>query len=182
MPALAIRFEAWPMSSSPARLIEPRRLPTMPMIARRVVVLPAPLRPSKVTSSPAPMVKFMPCRMCDSPYQAWRSATRSNSLCRTAVSGMPSPHIGLDDFRVPGNLRVGALRQDLPAGQDGDGVRQIGDYREIVLDHQHRAVCRDRLDQRRDARDVLLPEAGHRLVEQQHLGVEREGRGDLERA
>src|SRR5258707_14933914 len=143
MPALAIRFEAWPMSSSPARLIEPRRLPTMPMIARRVVVLPAPLRPSKVTSSPAPMVKFMPCRMCDSPYQAWRSATRSNSLCRTAVSGMTGPHIGLDHLGVFRHRRVIALGKDAAASKHGDGVGEIGDDREIVLDHQHRAIGGD---------------------------------------
>src|SRR5437667_3863402 len=137
MPALAIRFEAWPMSSSPARLIEPRRLPTMPMIARRVVVLPAPLRPSRVTTSPSLTVKFIPWRMCDSPYQAGRSLMRSKSFWRTAVSGMPGPHIGFDDLRVLGNLRVGALRQDLPARQNGDGVRQVSDDRQVVLDHQH---------------------------------------------
>ena len=33
-----------------------------------------------------------------------------------------------------------------------------------------------------DAVDVLVPHAGGRLIEQQHLGVERQRRGDLERA
>src|SRR6266404_5612786 len=115
----------------------------MPMMARKVVVLPAPLRPRSVTSSPSPTLKFIPCRICDSPYQAWRSSTRSNSLRRTAASGMAGPHIGVDDLGVPRNLRVGALRQDLSTGQNGDGVRQVGDDREIVLDHQDRAICRD---------------------------------------
>ena len=37
-------------------------------------------------------------------------------------------------------------------------------------------------DQRGDALDVLLAEPRHRLVEQHHLGIERQRRGDLERA
>src|SRR6266702_2882545 len=181
MPALAMRFDASPINSWPPNAIEPRRCPTMPIMARKVVVLPAPLRPSSVTSSPSPTENSIPCRMCDSPYQACRSATRSNALSRTAVSGMSGPHIGLDDFGVFRDLRVGALRQDLSAGKHGDGVRQIGDDGEIVLDHQHRAIRRDGLDQRRNARDVLLAEPGHRLVEQQHLGIERKGGRDLSR-
>ena len=40
----------------------------------------------------------------------------------------------------------------------------------------------DAPDQRGDALDVLLRHAGHRLVEQHHLGVERQRRGDLQRA
>ena len=37
------------------------------LMARRVVVRPAPLRPSSVTSSPRPTTRSTPCRMCDSP-------------------------------------------------------------------------------------------------------------------
>ncbi len=33
-----------------------------------------------------------------------------------------------------------------------------------------------------DAVDVLVAHAGHRLVEQQHFGIERQRRGDLQRA
>ena len=60
--------------------------------------------------------------------------------------------------------------------------REVGDHAEIVLDHQHGAVGGDRLDERADAVDVLVSHAGHRLVEQQHFRVERQGGGDLERA
>ena len=61
-------------------------------------------------------------------------------------------------------------------------VGEIGDHREIVLDHQHGAVGGDALDQRADALDVLVPHAGGRLVEQQHFRIERQRGGDLERA
>src|SRR5438477_8085650 len=50
------------------------------------------------------------------------------------------------------------------------------------LHHQHRAVGGDRLDQRGDALDVLVPHAGGRLVEQEHFGIERDRGRELERA
>src|SRR5690349_12901737 len=112
----------------------------MPMIARSVVVLPAPLRPSRVTTSPSATAKLMPCRMCDSPYQAWRSRTFRSSFCRTPLSGMPGPHVGLADFRIAGDGLVRSLGEDAAARQHGDGVRKVGDHREVVLDHQHGAV------------------------------------------
>src|SRR6516165_9665798 len=156
-----MRFEDRPTSSAPEKAIEPRRCPTMPMMALSVVVLPAPLRPSRVTSSPSATAKSMPCRMCDSPYQLWRSVTRSSSRpragrSRTAASAMAGPHIGFNDVGVLRDLGVGALRQDLAAGQDGDDVGELGHDREIVLDHQHRAVRRDLADERGDAGDILV--------------------------
>ena len=66
-------------SRGPRRRPSPMRFSTMPMTDFRVVVLPAPLRPSSVTSSPRPISKPTPCRMCDSPYQACRPATLSRA-------------------------------------------------------------------------------------------------------
>src|SRR4051794_33964254 len=113
----------------------------MPMIARRVVVLPAPLRPNRVTTSPSPTEKSIPCRMCDSPYQALSRSTRSNSLAETG-SGMAGAHIGFDDLGIFRHRRVIALGEDAAAGQHRDPLRQIGHDRQIMLDHQHRAVAR----------------------------------------
>ena len=53
---------------------------------------------------------------------------------------------------------------------------------QIVLDHQDGVFRRDALDQRRDLVDVLVAHAGHRLVEQHHLRIERQRGGDLQRA
>src|SRR5512144_1141594 len=105
-----------PTVSPSSKRTEPRRLPTMPMIDFNVVVLPAPLRPSSVTSSPRPISKLTPCRMCDSPYQACSAATFRR------VSGMTGPDIGLDDQRVLRHLGVRPLGQHLAARQHGDGV------------------------------------------------------------
>ena len=51
-PRRAMALEACPISSAPSKRTEPVRRRTMPMIDLSVVVLPAPLRPSSVTTSP----------------------------------------------------------------------------------------------------------------------------------
>ena len=60
--------------------------------------------------------------------------------------------------------------------------RQIGDNRKIMLHHQHGTIGRHALDQLRDAVDVLMAHACRRLVEQQHLRIERERRCNFQRA
>src|SRR6266852_1522167 len=132
----------------------------MPMIAFIVVVLPAPLRPSRVTTSPTMTSKVTPCSTCDSPYHACSPLTDSNG----AVSGlsMADPEIGFAHQRVGRDRLVIALGQHPPAGEHGDAVGEVGDHAEIVLDHQHCALGGDRFDQRADALDVLVSHSGHR--------------------
>src|SRR2546428_154993 len=175
-PRRAMRFEGRATSSCPSKRIEPSRRGTMPMMDLSVVVLPAPLRPSSVTTSPARTSKPTPCRMCDSPYQAWRSRISSREL-----SGMAGAHVRLDDVRVLRDGGVVALGQDLAAGEHGDAVGEIGYHAEVVLDHEHGAVRGDLPDEGGDALDVLVGHARRRLVEQHHLGIEGEGGSDLER-
>src|SRR5262245_42707404 len=142
------------------------------MIDLSVVVLPAPLRPSSVTTSPAPTSTPTPCRRWDSPYQACSpSTTRSGAApgARTA-SFMADPHVGFAHVGVGGDGCVVALGQDAAAGEHGDAVGQVGDHAEIVLDHQHGAVGRYRLDESRDEIDVLMPHHGGRIVTQPHHG------------
>src|SRR5205807_10333494 len=124
--------------------------PTMPMIDFRVVVLPAPLRPTSVTSSPLRTSRSTPCKTCDSPYQAW--SPRASSMLGSQVRGL---HRG-----VLRDLRVVAFRQHLAAGQHGDALRDAGDDAHVVLDHQHGAALRGALDERGDAVHVLVAPAG----------------------
>src|SRR3569623_3406032 len=160
----------------------------MPMIDFSVVVLPAPLRPSSVTTSPAFTSILIPCRMWDSPYQAsrlrtWRMLPPVAAFAGAsaiAVSSMTSSQIGFLDALVLGELGVMALREHLPARQHGDDVGQIGHDAQIMLDHQDGVFRRDALDERRDLVDVLVTHAGHRLIQKHHLRVERERGRDLE--
>src|ERR1700733_4355150 len=113
----------------------------MPITAFKVVVLPAPLRPRRVTTSPSRTAKLMPCSTWDSPYQPLRSATIKSS------SGMAGPEIGFAHIGSRGDLAIASLRQDAPARQHGDGVGKIGDHGKIMLDHQHGALLRGAADE-----------------------------------
>ncbi len=59
-PRRAIFSEGSRMISLPSNATEPVRLPIMPITDLSVEVLPAPLRPSSVTTSPGRTSKFMP--------------------------------------------------------------------------------------------------------------------------
>src|SRR5262249_4647003 len=117
-----MRLDLRPMSSRVPSRIEPLRLASRPMMARIVVVLPAPLRPSSVTTSPAVTSNVMPCRIWLSPYQPCRSLTASSA------SGMAGSHVRLDDLRVLGDLRVGAFGEHLAPRQHGDAVGEVSHH------------------------------------------------------
>src|SRR5208282_4179052 len=122
MPRWAIRLDGKRIVSVPSSCTDPSRRPTMPMIDFMVVVFPAPLRPSRVTTSPTATSNCTPCRMCDSPYHALRSRTESKGLTE-ADSGMPGPEIGLHHVGILRHRGVVALRQDLAAREHRDMVR-----------------------------------------------------------
>src|SRR5881394_540014 len=128
MPMRAIALDGRRMISFCSYLTDPSRRATMPMIDLSLVVLPAPLRPRSVTTSPSATSKSMPCRMCDSPYQALSPRTSSRL-------GMSSSEISLDHPWVFRHRVVVTLREDLAALQHGDAIRQRRDHRKIVLDH-----------------------------------------------
>src|SRR4029079_14253630 len=141
----------------------------IPMMALSVVVLPTPLRPSNVTTSPAFTVKLTPCSTCDSPYQASSPSTVSSTL----GSGMTGTEIRFAYGRIGRHRLVVALGENLAAGQHGDAVAPGGDDAESVRDHQDGAFGACRPYQRTDAFDVLPPHARRRLVEQQQFRFER---------
>src|SRR6202167_1727617 len=128
----------------------------MPMIALSVVVLPTPLRPSNVTTSPGRTSKFTPCRTCDSPYQACRSFTVRSA----AISGMTGPQIGLANFRIGRHRLVITLREHPAAGKHGDAVAQIGNDAQIVLNHEHGAASGRGADERANPQDIFAAHAG----------------------
>src|SRR5271154_3522539 len=144
IPARAIRLGIRSIISAPPNFTLPSRRPTIPMIDFMVVVLPAPLRPSKVTTSPLRTSKFTPCRMWLSPYQAFRPLTSS-----MPASGMHelTSEVGGDHFRVSRNVGVIAFGQDAASCQHSDGIAQSFHNGQVVLDHQDRAADADAADQ-----------------------------------
>src|ERR1700738_2874948 len=124
----------------------------MPMIDLSVVVLPAPLRPSSVTTSPGSTWNVTPCRMWDSPYHACRPSTARSA----PASLMAGPHVGFAHLRVGRHGGIVALGEHAPARKHGDGVREVRDDRKIMLDHEHGAVGGGGFDQRGDPVDVLM--------------------------
>src|SRR5438552_15570663 len=139
MPWRAILSDEARVMSWPLKRIEPVRLPIIPITDFSVVVLPAPLRPSSVTTSPAFTLKLMPWRMWDSPYQACRSETERISApaglaAASAIfnSAMTGPQIGFLDALVLGQLRIIAFGQHLAARQHRDDVVQVANHRAIM--------------------------------------------------
>src|SRR4029079_1182528 len=167
------------MVSVPFTNTEPDRDRSMPMIARSVVVLPAPFLPSNVTTSPSVTPNFIPWRMCDSPYFACRasiSRTERPALC------MDVPHIRGQHLLAARDVAVVALREHLPPRQNRDDVGNSHNDRQVVLDEHHCAVRNQSPDQVCNQADVLVTHSGSRLVEQQHLRVERQRCRDLQSA
>src|SRR5665213_3784498 len=192
-PMRAIRSDDARVISRSLKRTDPVRLPMIPITDLSVVVLPAPLRPSSVTTSPALTLKSMPWRIWDSPYQACRFWTDSTcdpasgtglAIEASAIfnSAMTGPQIGFLDAFVLGQVGIIAFGQNMTAGQNGDDVGQVGDHAQIMLDHQDGILRRDALDQRCDLVDVLMAHAGHRFVEQHHFGIERQRGRDFQRA
>src|SRR5258707_15107965 len=92
-----------------------------------VVVLPAPLRPSSVTTSPVNTANVAPWSPCDSPYQACSPSTASKGA--PLGLSMANSKICLAYERVGGNRLVVAFRQHSAARQHGDLVRKVGGRR-----------------------------------------------------
>src|ERR1700733_2572329 len=185
-PCRAMRSIDRPMSSFPSNTTEPTRLRTMPMIAFSVVVLPAPFRPRRVTTSPSRTSRSTPCRICDSLYQACRPLTLSTVLSAAAgamaraASAMLHSEIGLLYLLVLRHFAIVALGQHSPARQHGYAMREIGDHPEIMLDHQDGAVRRHASDEIGRAINVLVAHACHRFIKQHHLGLDSERRRQFE--
>src|SRR3954469_21747206 len=161
--------------SRPSKRTCPVRPGTSRMMARSVVVLPAPLRPMTQTASPAATVSDTPCRMWLRPYQALRSRTSSIALDRLAE--IDAPHL-----LVRADVVGRALGEEPAVVQHQDAVRDAHDELHPVLDKDHRALLVEPEDQVHHGAGLLRAHAGGRLVEEEKPRVAGEGHRDLEAA
>src|SRR4051812_19330284 len=104
------------------------------MIARSVVVLPTPLRPSSATDSPLPTSSDTPCRMCSLPRctctpesLSMRFLVLEDVVLRAAEVGLAHALVGADRLRR-------AARQHRALRHHRDVVGKAEDHFHVVLD------------------------------------------------
>src|SRR6478752_4020286 len=190
--------------SAPSRVIVPSICRCRPMTERSRLVLPAPLRPTRVTTSPGVTSMLTSVRTRASPYQAESpdtSSIRAASRPRLLTSGAPArsgagcsvvvavvsslmgcSEVCRDDPLVGAHLLVRSLREHLPRLEHGDAVGERSDDVHVVVDEDDGPAFGELLDEGDGAVDVLDAHARGRLVEEQQLGVECHGDRELERA
>src|SRR5262245_32518197 len=157
--------------SRPAKRIEPDRAGYCPMMVRKVVDLPAPLRPTRQTSSAAPTSIDTRRRISLPSISTLRSLMLS-------MSGWAFAHDGCNDMWI-GKERAGRQVGEYLALRQGDDALRIGGHEvHVVLDENDGfdASSLGGADQCFH-QGVLFGggNPGSRLIEQDHLGLQREG-------
>jgi hypothetical protein len=94
----------------------------------------------------------------------------------------PRPDIDLLHLRAGAGVLDGAVDEDATLVHDGHGVRDLEDAIDVVLDEEHRQVCRDALDDVADALALGGGQPGKRLIQQQHARPRGEGEPHVEQA
>src|SRR4029453_9892812 len=167
-----------PLAARPDKTMLPVCRGNKPMMARRTVVLPAPLRPTRQVTSPGRTANPTPNSAWESPYHACTCERRIET-----ASGMTlGPDIGIDHARVARDLVVAALTEDPTFREHRDLHRQTFHDLQIVLDQKDATGGGDRLDQGCDRRDVFPGQTRRRLVEQQEFRRDRDRCDDLKQS
>src|SRR5690606_38751345 len=189
MPSSTRRCAFMRVMSLPSKTTLPRDTGRMPEIARIVVVLPAPLAPMRVTSSPSSTVIEMPRTASMRPYATVMSCSSSRGIAaasfgrrgggrvgaRAALRGgqllVGHAQVGGDDLGIVRHLVGRAVRDDPPELQHDDPVRDPTDQAHVVLDEQHGVpVVADVADEVHEGLLLRRVEARRGLVEAQELG------------
>src|SRR5438046_4210491 len=115
--------------SWPEKMIWPLRGSMAPATPRRLVVLPAPLAPMRVTISPSATSKEMSRTAGTSPYASSRFCTLRSKF---------TAKVGCDHRRVVLHFARRALAQRLAVVHDDDALGDDHDQVHVVLDDDHR--------------------------------------------
>src|SRR5690606_11732228 len=133
MPSLATCSGRMPRMSRPSNLMRPPAR-TAPLMARSVVVLPAPFAPRMPTAPPGGTVSETASSTCTGPYQAVTSSSSSS------VIGRVLPDVRLDDARIRLRLGCGALHELAPVIEHDHPLGERGDESHVVLDDDDRHI------------------------------------------
>src|SRR5262245_2284665 len=92
----------------------------------------------------------------------------------------PSPETDHERARSVPDVRDRPLAETGPLVEHRHLARDLPDELHVVLDDEHRAVDRDRLEQLAGPGSLLIGHAGYRLVDQEQLRVLSDHHADLE--
>src|SRR5689334_14518740 len=136
MPARAMSGAAQPPMAWPANLTVPRLGCHRPMMVRKVVVLPAPLRPSSTVMAPSGTAKFTPCRMWYCPMCVCTPSSSKSGSGMAAASGRNS-QVGLLHDRRANDIGRCTIRHQTSVVQDDDAVGEAAHHIHFVFDQQN---------------------------------------------
>src|SRR5215472_5610784 len=111
--------------SKPSNSMVPRLRRVSPMIARSVVVLPTPLRPSSAAASPGFTSRLTPCRICSLPKWTCRSRTLSMRGVLDVVLVLRAAEIGFAHALVGGDFGGAAGGEHAALRHHGDVVGDL---------------------------------------------------------
>src|SRR5262249_44351274 len=139
------------------------------MMLSIVVVLPAPLRPTRQTDSFSPTESDTDRRICARPRYVLMPSTSSMALMRA----WPEDH--LPDLRILLDLFQNSARQDEALIHDHDAIGVLENDVHVVLDDHRRDLLgtHDRTDHIHDRRLLARRNTAGGLVEEEKPGLER---------
>src|SRR4030081_408127 len=183
MPHLARRCGGMRVMSWPWKRISPDRTGSRPMMLSMMVVRPAPLRPTRETTSPSSTVSDTPCRMCAGPRKVLMASTSSSTWCsfvpssrqRYAEKDVGDVLVHLDLFRRPVGEESAFMHH-----HDAVGVAEHDVHVVLDDDGRHRSGAHHRGYGIHDLALVAGADPAGRLVEKEELGPQRIGHGDVE--
>src|SRR6266446_1990279 len=174
MPSRARRWGGRPDRSSPASLRRPDAARVRPMMARKVVVFPAPFRPMRPTIRPGSIVSVTLRRI----VMPW------SVTVRPPTSSIPSllPEDVAADDRVGEERARGVVGDDPAFAEHEHPLRVALDHVHVMLDeHRGDAALPDHPDEGVHHTELLGgAHPARRLVEEQQPRAEREGQRDVE--
>src|SRR6185437_6235831 len=134
MPCRGTRWGGIFDRSWPSNSIWPPLRATRPMMLRKVVVLPTPLRPSSAAHSPSFTSRSTPCRICSLAMCTWTLRRLSISSLLDIILVLGPAQIGFAHAFVGSDFLGIARRQNGALRHYGDRVGNVEHNRHIVLD------------------------------------------------
>src|SRR5207253_9125105 len=164
MPSRARRYGGIVLMSFPWKVILPVRSGSRPMMLSMVVVLPAPLRPTRTTDSLSPTSSETCRRIC----------ARPRYVLMACSSSMGGPEHCVLHRLVAADLLRAATGENQALVHDHDPVGVLEDDVHVVLDDHRGDPVRadDGADHVHDRRLLARADAAGRLVEEQQSRLE----------